>query len=54
MHDTIHITISLNPVISSAVVNKRFVNKIGDKTAILRKYMSTKIIVYFFEKKGYI
>ena len=30
---------------SSAVVDKRFVNKIGDKTAILRKYMSTKILV---------
>ena len=32
-------------MLSSAVVDKRFVNKIGDKTAILRKYdMSTKIL----------
>ena len=31
---------------TSAVVDKRFVNKIGDKTAILRKYdMSTKILI---------
>ena len=27
----------------SAVVDKRFVNQIGDKTVIFRKYMSTKI-----------
>ena len=31
---------------NSAVVDKRFVDKIGDKTAVLRKYdMSTKILV---------
>ena len=45
----------------SAVVDRRFVDKIGDKTAILRKYdMSTKILfcwhnnVLFLKKKGYI
>ena len=33
------------PIVHSAVVDKRFVDKIGDKTAILRKYdMSTKIL----------
>ena len=32
-------------LITSAVIDTRFVNKIGDKTAILRKYdMSTKIL----------
>ena len=43
---------------NSAVFDKHFVNKIGDKTAILRKYvMSTKdyvfvdIIMYYFEKE---
>ena len=42
----------------SAVVDKRFVDKIGDKTAILRKYdMSARIMfcrhnnVLFWEKK---
>ena len=45
----------------SAVVDKRFINKIGDKTAILRKYdLSTKIQicwhnnVLFWRKKRYI
>ena len=33
---------------TSAVVDKHFVNKVGDKTAILRKYdISTKILVLF-------
>ena len=42
---------------ASAVVDECFVDKIGDKTAILRKYdMSTKfcfvdIIMYYFEKE---
>ena len=32
-------------ILASAVVDKRFVNKIGDKTKILRKYdMSTNIL----------
>ena len=35
---------------TSAVVDKRFVNKIGDKTAILKKYdMSTKILFWRHE-----
>ena len=34
-------------LITNAVVDKRFIDKIGDKTAILRKYdMSTKILFY--------
>ena len=37
-HHAIPVTLS-----TSAVVGKRFVDKLGDKTAILRKYMSTKI-----------
>ena len=43
---------------TSAVVDKRFIDKIGDKTAILRKYdMSTKILfcrhnnVLFWKRK---
>ena len=50
--------ISMHFVMISAVVDKRFVNKIGDKTAILRKYdMSTKILfcrhnnVLFWKRK---
>ena len=43
-------------VTTSAVVDKRFVDKIGNKTAILRKYnTSTKYcfvdIKYYFEKE---
>ena len=42
---SIHTRLNMNIHVTSAVVDKPFVDKIGDKTAILRKYdISTKIL----------